>query len=83
MQVNRPSNVPGYGQGPGAADRSNKDGQRRNQGGRDEPKKRPEAKDQVQLHTPEPGANPAPARPAHAVKPIKPGLSNPPLDLSA
>jgi hypothetical protein len=83
MQVNRPSNIPGFG--PGSADRANKDGQRKggHGGGKEEPQKQPaHDEDQVQLHEPEgekPGAKQT--LPVRSPKPA-PG-KQPPLDLSA
>ena len=84
MQVNRPSNIPGYGQGAGATERSNRDGQRK-RGDQDEPKKHPEAADEVELHTPEDGEAPPVAKPVSpAARPPDPkGDQQPPLDLSA
>lgn len=84
MQVNRPSNIPGYG--PGSADRANKDGQRKGgHGGKEEPPKQPShEEDQVQLHAPEgakPSAGASPPVPVRQPKPA-PG-KQPPLDLSA
>lgn len=85
MQVNRPSNIPGYGHGPSATDRSGRDGQRKgNQGGEQPPRQPRQQEDQVQLHGPE-GAEPVSApRPFVAPKLTRPKPGKrPPLDLSA
>lgn len=83
MQVNRPSNIPGIGQGPLSTDRSNRDGQRRQQDGKPQGEQRPKG-DAVELHAPEEGTLPA-ARPM-VPKPTGQATGKqpqPPLDLSA
>lgn len=80
MRVSGPNGVSGYGQGPQGADRSNRDGQRKQQG-KDEPKKQPEETDEVELHKPEAGTPKAP--PVARAMPQPPKGKQPPLDLSA
>ncbi|MFT3684559.1 MAG: hypothetical protein QM783_06450 [Phycisphaerales bacterium] len=86
MQVNRPNGVSGIGQGPHGAERSNRDGQRKQQGGsggEQPPKKQPEVGDEVELHQPPAGA-PKPVTPvARPLSPLPPPKGKPPLDLSA
>lgn len=83
MRVYGPSNIPGYGQGPGEANRSNKDGQRRHgQQGKDEGKKPHEEHDEVELHAPAESEGVKKVMPPST--PVKPkGDKEPPLDLSA
>lgn len=85
MQVNRPSNIPGYGQGPSAIDRSGKDGQRKGNQGGDQPPKQPRLReDLVQLHGPDEAPSENAPKPILAPKLTKPKPGKrPPLDLSA
>lgn len=77
MQVNRPSNIPG----PLNTDRSNRDGQRRQQEGKEQGKQPPK-EDAVEFQTPK-DAKAGVAKPV-LPKPASPSSGKqPPLDLSA
>lgn len=92
MRVHGIGNSPGYGQGPGGADRTNKDGAKRQHHQDQPPQKQPEEHDEVELHKPEDGDKGAAEQPASKpfIKPAAPssapakGGGKPPhLDLSA